>query len=53
MNDLCHDRIAQLCEDLKLPGILDAYAALAAAASEEEQSFTDFLEIKAVSGPGS
>ena len=44
MTDLSHDRVAQLCEDLKLPGILDAYAALAAAASEEEQSFTDFLE---------
>lgn len=44
MSDLSHDRVAQLCEDLKLPGILDAYAALAAAASEQEQSFTDFLE---------
>ena len=44
MTDLSHDRVVQLCEDLKLPGILDAYAALAAAASEEDQSFTDFLE---------
>ena len=44
MTDLSHDRLAQLCEDLKLPGILDAYAALAASASEQDQSFTDFLE---------
>ena len=44
MTDLSHDRLAQLCEDLKLPGILDAYAALAASASEQDHSFTDFLE---------
>jgi DNA replication protein DnaC len=44
MNALSHDRLAQLCEDLKLAGIMDAYPALAARASEEEQSFTDFLE---------
>ena len=44
MSDLSHDRVARLCEDLKLPGIPDAYAALAAAAGEQEQSFTDFLE---------
>lgn len=44
MSDLSHDRVAQLCEDLKLPGILDTYTALASAASEQVQSFTDFLE---------
>ena len=44
MNDLSHDRLTQLCEDLKLPGILDAYAAPAATASEQDHSFTDFLE---------
>ena len=44
MSDLSHDSVAQLCEDLKLSGILDAYAVLASAASEQEQSFTDFLE---------
>ena len=44
MTGLSHDRVAQLCEDLRLPGILDAYAALAAAASEQDRSFTDFLE---------
>ena len=44
MSDLAHDRIEQLCDDLKLPGILDAYNALAAVAAEKEQSFTDFLE---------
>lgn len=36
--------ISQLCADLRLHGILEAYAALASKASEEDQSFTDFLE---------
>ena len=44
MNALSYDRLARLCEDLKLAGIMDAYPALAARASEEDQSFTDFLE---------
>ena len=43
MTDLSHDRLAQLCEDLKLPGILDAYAALAASASEQDHSFTEVV----------
>ena len=44
MTGLAHDRLAQLCEDLKLPGVADSYAALAAAASERSRSFTDHLE---------
>ena len=44
MNELCHDRLGQLCVDLKLAGVMDAYPALAAQASEGEHSFTDFLE---------
>ena len=44
MTDLAHDRLAQLCEDLKLHGVADGYAALAAAAAEQGQSFADYLE---------
>lgn len=44
MTGLAHDRLVQLCEDLKLPGVADSYAALAAAASEQDLSFTDYLE---------
>ncbi len=44
MTGLAHDRLVQLCEDLKLPGVVDSYAPLAAAASEQGQSFTDYLE---------
>lgn len=44
MTDLAHDRLVQLCEDLKLPGVADSYAALAAEASEQGRSFTDYLE---------
>jgi DNA replication protein DnaC len=41
---LSHDRLIQLCDDLKLVGIADSYAALAGSASEQALSFTDFLE---------
>ncbi len=44
MTALSHDRLARLCEEMKLAGIMDAYPALAAQASAEELSFTDFLE---------
>lgn len=44
MSTLSHDRLIQLCGDLKLPGIADSYSALASAASDKGQSFTDFLE---------
>ena len=42
--NLAHDRIVTLCETLKLVGVSDSYPALASAAAEQEQSFTDFLE---------
>ena len=38
------DRIQVLCDELKLSGVADSYAALATQAAETEQSFTDFLE---------
>ena len=44
MSTLSHDRLIQLCEELKLPGIAESYPALASAASDGNQSFTDFLE---------
>lgn len=42
--DLAHDRLVQLCEDLKLHGVAGGYAALPDAAAEQGQSFTDYLE---------
>lgn len=45
MTGLAHDRLVQLCEDLKLHGVADSYAALAAAAAEQVQSFTDYLAV--------
>ncbi len=42
--NLQSDRVATLCEDLKLSGIAESFAALATAAVEREQSFIDFLE---------
>jgi len=44
MSALSHDRLIELCEELKLAGIADSYSALAGAASDKGQSFTDFLE---------
>ena len=44
MSTLSHDRLIQLCEGLKLPGISESCPALASAASDGNQSFTDFLE---------
>jgi DNA replication protein DnaC len=38
------DRVAALCEELKLAGVVESFAALATAAVETEQSFVDFLE---------
>ena len=41
---LQHRRIAQLCEQLKLPAIHAEWSALAQRAAHEESSFADFLE---------
>lgn len=38
------DRVTTLCEELKLAGVSDSFAALATSAVESEQSFVDFLE---------
>ena len=38
------DRMAALCEELKLSGVAESFAALATRAVETEQSFVDFLE---------
>ncbi len=38
------DRVVTLCEELKLAGVVESFAALATAAVETEQSFVDFLE---------
>lgn len=38
------DRIQTLCEELKLTGVAESYAALATQAADTEQSFSDFLE---------
>ena len=42
--NLQSDRMAALCEELKLAGVVESFAALATAAVETEQSFVDFLE---------
>lgn len=38
------DRMVALCEELKLAGVAESFAALATRAVETEQSFVDFLE---------
>jgi len=38
------DRVVTLCEELKLAGVVESFAALATRAVETEQSFVDFLE---------
>ena len=48
MSDLAHDRIEQLCDDLKLPGVLDAYSTLAAAAAEEDIALPIFSRMRFV-----
>ena len=42
--NLQHERLAQLCIDLRLSGIALSYAAAAQTAAATEASFTDFLE---------
>ncbi len=42
--NLQSDRIATLCEDLKLHGMAESFPALASKAADTEQSFVDFLE---------
>ena len=42
--NLQHERIANLCAELRLERIAAEYPALAQKAAEEEASFTEFLE---------
>jgi DNA replication protein DnaC len=42
--NLQHERIAELCEELRLLAVLEHYAPLAQSAVEEQKSFADFLE---------
>lgn len=44
MSELAQDRLIGLCEELKLAGVAESCAALAASASEQGQSYTEFLE---------
>ena len=43
------DRLAALCDELKLAGVAESASALAARAVETEQSFLDFLEAALIS----
>ena len=44
MSELQHQRIAQLCAELRLGGLPDLYGALAQSAAAKEASYADFLE---------
>lgn len=44
MSGLQHDRIAALCEELKLASLAEQYGAVAQASAQKEASFADFLE---------
>ena len=43
-NALQADRVVALCEELKLAGVSESFAALATRAVEAERSYVDFLE---------
>lgn len=40
---LHHQRLAELCNELKLGGVAPQYTALAQKAAEKQASFSDFL----------
>jgi len=44
MTALQHDKIAELCIDFRLNGIIEAYAGLAQKAADDDWSHADFLE---------
>ena len=44
MSDLQHQRIAELCQELRLAAIPDLYSGIAQSAAVKEASFVDFLE---------
>ena len=45
MTALQHEKIAELCTDLRLNGIIDAYAGLVQKAADDDWSHADFLEV--------
>jgi hypothetical protein len=44
MSDLQHQRIAELCEELRLSAVPNRYSGIAQSAVAKEVSFADFLE---------
>src|ERR1700732_4595343 len=44
MSDLQHQRIAELCQELRLSAVPDLYSGIAESAAAKEASFADFLE---------
>lgn len=42
--NLQHERIAQMCETLKLPFVVQGYGAAAQQAAKDEIAYSDFLE---------
>src|ERR1700724_2962755 len=44
MSDLQHQRIAELCQELRLSAVPDLYSGIAQSAAAKEASFADFLE---------
>lgn len=44
MSGLQHERIAALCEELKLASLAEQYSPVAQTCAQKESSFADFLE---------
>jgi DNA replication protein DnaC len=44
MSDLQHQRIAELCQELRLSAVPDLYSSIAQSAAAKQVSFADFLE---------
>ena len=44
MSDLQHQRIAELCQELRLSAVPNLYSGIAQSAAAKEASFADFLE---------
>jgi IstB-like ATP binding protein len=44
MMNIQHQRVVELCDELRLGGIAAQYTALAQKAAENKSSFTDFVE---------
>jgi DNA replication protein DnaC len=44
MNSIQHERVIELCNELRLGGVATQYTALAQKAAEKRISFTDFVE---------